>query len=133
MRPFRLVSTQTQHLRQNTWSMRKQCIQPNLLKIRRNFASSPLANIPSEYKPDQRVLNLFYGFLVGIAFSTLYNREFPGYERRIRRKALSGNASAMVEYGQFLLSKKDSDSSSDRAIPRAFQFFQSASEQGNKS
>ena len=46
---------------------------------------------------------------------------------------MSGNASAMVEYGQFLLSKNEKDLSSERAIPRAFQLFQSASEQGNKS
>ena len=31
-------------------------------------------------------LNLFYGFIIGIAFTSIYNREFPGDERHIRRK-----------------------------------------------
>ena len=36
--------------------------------------------------PDQKIQNLFLGFIAGVAFTSLYNREWPGYERRLRRK-----------------------------------------------
>merc|ERR1719295_701158 len=99
-----------------------------------NFRSVPSHRFStfSGAVPDQKLQNLFWGFLVGVAFTSLYNREFPGYERRLRRKAGKGDAQSLVEYGHLLLNKDD-DSPSERNTARAFQCFQSASEQGHKA
>jgi len=84
---------------------------------------------------DKRVLHLSIAFVCGIGFASLYNKEFPGYERRLKYRASKGDRESQYLYGKYLMNK---DCNSDtkkkqRNISKAFENFQKSSEQDHRT